>query len=170
VKIVKVRMGHASGFIFPDDGRTGHLVEPKVTWKDVLRRAGLKNLHLHDPALIPQQVRQTFPEPFKQVDVAPTGEEDLASIRKNPPDVVLLDLRLPGGSCLEIFEKIRGQDARIPVIFVTVIKAADAGPGRIGQRAETDPMPAILSRDSLCHMAEPDIDTRLSVAGAGAIR
>jgi integrase len=48
MKIIKARMGHAGGYIFPSDGRTGHLVEPKATWKDVLARAGLKDLRLHD--------------------------------------------------------------------------------------------------------------------------
>jgi integrase len=49
MKIIKARMEHASGFIFPSaSSATGHLVEPKATWKDVLTRAGLKDLRLHD--------------------------------------------------------------------------------------------------------------------------
>jgi len=48
VKILKPRLGHPSGFIFPSDGKTGHLIEVKATWKDVRQRAGLPDLHLHD--------------------------------------------------------------------------------------------------------------------------
>src|SRR5215468_4280683 len=78
-----------------------------------------------DPALIPAQVRQSFSEPGYQVSVAATGAAGLALVRSRSPDVVLLDLRLPDGSGLEIYEKIRALDARIPVIFITMAKTAD---------------------------------------------
>ncbi len=35
-------------YAFPGHGRTGHLVEPKAAWKNILQRAGIKNLTLHD--------------------------------------------------------------------------------------------------------------------------
>ena len=79
-----------------------------------------------DPALIAAQVREAFPAPQCRVDVAQTGAEGLARVRDEPPDVVLLDLRLPDQSGLEVYQEIRGVDARIPVIFVTLAKAADA--------------------------------------------
>src|SRR6516225_8574701 len=43
-----------------------------------------------------------------------------------PPDVILLDLRLPDQSGLEVYKHIRQIDARIPVVFVTLTKGADA--------------------------------------------
>src|SRR5262249_34881240 len=79
-----------------------------------------------DPALIPEQVRQAFPAPRYQVDVAGTGAEGLECVRAVPPDVILLDLRLPDQSGLEIYQQLRQIDARMPVIFVTMAKAADA--------------------------------------------
>src|SRR5215470_10922954 len=49
-----------------------------------------------------------------------------------PPDpratmahMILLDLRLPDRSGLEVYREIRASDARIPVIFVTMAKTAD---------------------------------------------
>jgi integrase len=48
LEIINRRKGHASGFILPGYGVTGHLVEAKATWKDVLTRAGLKDLRIHD--------------------------------------------------------------------------------------------------------------------------
>src|SRR5205085_1188306 len=79
-----------------------------------------------DPAVIPEQVRQAFPAPRYRVEVAGTGAEGLGYIRADPPDAILLDLRLPDQSGLEVYRQIREIDARIPVIFVTLAKAADA--------------------------------------------
>jgi two-component system, NtrC family, response regulator AtoC len=79
-----------------------------------------------DPALIPEQVRQAFPASRFRVEVARTGAEGLERVRDDSPDVILLDLRLPDQSGLEVHQQIRHIDARIPVIFVTLAKAADA--------------------------------------------
>jgi DNA-binding NtrC family response regulator len=79
-----------------------------------------------DPALIPDQVRHVFPAPDHRVDVAATGVEGLERIRAKAPDAILLDLGLPDQSGLEVYQQIRGLDARIPVIFVTLAKGADA--------------------------------------------
>ena len=78
-----------------------------------------------DPGLIPEQVRQAFPAPSHHVDVAPTGRAGLEHVRTRPPDVILLDLRLPDQSGLDVYHNIRELDARIPVIFVTMTKTAD---------------------------------------------
>src|SRR5438270_8587595 len=78
-----------------------------------------------DPALIPEQVRQAFPASRYRVEVACTGAEGLERVGAGPPDVILLDLRLPDQSGLEVYQQIRQIDARIPVIFVTLAKTAD---------------------------------------------
>src|ERR1700676_4979741 len=80
-----------------------------------------------NPALIPGQVRQAFPPPAHRVEVAGTGAEGLERIGAGPPDVILLDLGLPDQSGLEVYQHMRRIDARIPVIFVTMAKTADAG-------------------------------------------
>src|SRR5262245_56279642 len=77
-----------------------------------------------DPVLIPEQVRLAFPTPHR-VEVAGSGSEGLARIGRAAPDVILLDLRLPDQSGLEVYQQIRRIDARIPVIFVTMAKGAD---------------------------------------------
>jgi DNA-binding NtrC family response regulator len=79
-----------------------------------------------DPALIPKLVRQVFPGPAHRVEVAGTGAEGLERVRALPPDVILLDLHLPDQSGLDVYQQIRRIDARIPVIFVTITKTADA--------------------------------------------
>ncbi len=78
-----------------------------------------------DLVLIPEQVRQAFPIPRYRVEVAGTGAEGLEHVGARPPDVILLDLRLPDQSGLEVYQQIRTIDARIPVIFITMAKTAD---------------------------------------------
>jgi DNA-binding NtrC family response regulator len=78
-----------------------------------------------DPALVEEQVRHTFRTPDYTVSVARDGAAGVAAVRSSAPDVVLLDLRLPDCSGLEVYEEIRTFDARIPVIFATVAKTAD---------------------------------------------
>ncbi len=79
-----------------------------------------------DPVLIPEQVRQAFPAPRFNVDVAATGAAGLSRVSAAPVDVILLDLRLPDQSGLDVYQQIRSIDARIPVIFITTAKGADA--------------------------------------------
>jgi DNA-binding NtrC family response regulator len=78
-----------------------------------------------DPDLIADQISQTFSEPRYRFEVAATGGDGIARVQAEPPDVILLDLRLPDQSGLEVYRQIREMDARIPVIFVTLAKAAD---------------------------------------------
>ncbi len=60
---------------------------------------------------------------------APPGKSDIANLKSEIPlvpfDVILLDVRLPDLSGLEIYQRIRGLDARVPVIFITATAAAD---------------------------------------------
>src|SRR5438477_9933638 len=79
-----------------------------------------------DPAMVPEQVRHAFPAPEHRVEVAGTGAEGLQRIGAQPPDVILLDLRLPDQSGLDVYQQIRHIDARIPVVFGTGAKGADA--------------------------------------------
>ena len=79
-----------------------------------------------DPAFIPEQVRSAFPPPTHRISVARDGAAGLEVVRADTPEVILLDLRLPDRSGLEIYDEIRAIDARIPVVFVTVAKHAGA--------------------------------------------
>ena len=47
------------------------------------------------------------------------GETALEMIKSDPPNIVLLDLMLPGMSGLEILKKINSLELNIPVILLT---------------------------------------------------
>ena len=49
LEILQERKSHSSSdFVLEGKGKTGHLVEAKAGWKRILKRAGIKNLRLHD--------------------------------------------------------------------------------------------------------------------------
>src|SRR3954462_7251908 len=79
-----------------------------------------------DSDLLPDQMRQVFPAPAHRVEMAPTGREGLERARDGRPDVILLDLRLPDQSGLDVLKQLRQIDARIPVVLVTVARSADS--------------------------------------------
>lgn len=54
-----------------------------------------------------------------RVEEAASGEEALACIRARRPDLVLLDVRLPGKSGIDVLAEVRRIDAELPVLLVT---------------------------------------------------
>ena len=67
-----------------------------------------------------------FPAPEHRVEIAHTGADGLKRVAATCPDVILLDLRLPDQSGLDVLTQLRRIDARIPVVFVTVVRSADS--------------------------------------------
>jgi two-component system KDP operon response regulator KdpE len=57
---------------------------------------------------------------------AETGEAALAEIRRRPPDLVVLDLGLPGISGLDVIRQLREAGSAVPIIVLTV-RADEAG-------------------------------------------
>jgi len=69
------------------------------------------------------QLRKSFhkllTEEGYQVESAASGEAGLKLIRQSIPDVVIIDIRLPGMNGLETFQAIHGLDPKLPVIIMT---------------------------------------------------
>jgi nitrogen regulation protein NR(I) len=63
--------------------------------------------------------RRVFGEDGVEVLTAETVAEGVRKFRAHDPDVVVLDLQLPDGSGLEVFEAIRAEAPKRPVIFIT---------------------------------------------------
>src|SRR6266508_6551012 len=53
------------------------------------------------------------------VDITGTGEAGLALAREHPPDLVVLDIMMPGINGLEVLRRLRAGDTRLPVIMLT---------------------------------------------------
>jgi DNA-binding NtrC family response regulator len=88
-----------------------------------------------DPALILDQIEHVFVPRRVQVTVAGSGIEGLRSFKSLRPDVVLLDLRLPDMSGLDVFREIHKFEARTPVVFITATTAADTAIEAVRQGA-----------------------------------
>jgi nitrogen regulation protein NR(I) len=52
-------------------------------------------------------------------DSAASGEDGIQKVKKRTPDLVILDMRLPGMNGLETFQLIHGLDPKLPVIIMT---------------------------------------------------
>ncbi|MFA5393187.1 MAG: response regulator [Candidatus Ratteibacteria bacterium] len=51
--------------------------------------------------------------------VANNGEEGIQTIKKNPPDLTILDLKMPGMDGIEVLQKIKAIDPKAKVIILT---------------------------------------------------
>src|SRR5947209_15760975 len=60
-----------------------------------------------DPDLLRDRVSHAFPAPAHRVEIAQTGAEGLERVAAACPDVILLDLRLPDQSGLDILRQLR---------------------------------------------------------------
>src|SRR3954452_10554522 len=76
-----------------------------------------------------RSVRHLIAKAFEDTDVqvvpAATADEGLHLLGEAQSDVVLLDILLPESSGLELFERIRTVDPKLPVIFITSLSSSD---------------------------------------------
>ena len=90
-------------------------------------------LVVDDQAQIRRFMRTTLARAGYEVGDAKTGEEALEKVRKFRPDLVLLDVNMPGIGGLAVCREIRS-DANVAIIMLTVrnsegdkVAALDAG-------------------------------------------
>lgn len=76
-------------------------------------------LVVDDDALIRRSLAVSIEQAGYQVRTAPSGENALEILRMKPPDLVLLDIGLPGMDGLEALRAFRNCVEGIPVIFLT---------------------------------------------------
>ena len=77
-----------------------------------------------DPLIVTLVADEFAPPPF-EVQSAATAAEGLEKFQQCRPDVVLLDVRLPDRSGLEVFPDLYAIDATVPVIFITALGDSD---------------------------------------------
>jgi CheY-like chemotaxis protein len=54
-----------------------------------------------------------------EVTLANSGQQALEEVDENPPDLIVLDIQMPGMDGIETLEKLIGKDKGIPIILNT---------------------------------------------------
>jgi two-component system OmpR family response regulator len=62
-----------------------------------------------------------------QAQIATDGETALKMIEENPPQVVVLDVMMPGIGGIEILQRMKAQNLKIPVILLTGYGSTEQG-------------------------------------------
>ncbi len=76
-------------------------------------------LVVEDEAYVRESIEKVLRSRGFDVDSAPGVEAAVAALARAPVDVVLTDLRMPGGGGLEMVRRALALDARLPVIVLT---------------------------------------------------
>ncbi|MBU2621197.1 MAG: response regulator, partial [Proteobacteria bacterium] len=75
------------------------------------------------------QLRNSFKKLLSEedykVDSAASGEAGLNIVKKEVPDLVILDMRLPGMNGLETFRAIHKIEPKLPVIIMTAFGSTE---------------------------------------------
>jgi DNA-binding NarL/FixJ family response regulator len=81
----------------------------------------LKILIVEDSAPFRQMLRENLHDRFRSMTVEEASDraEAIQKIDSFSPDLIFMDIRLPGGSGLELTKKIKGQCPQIKIIILT---------------------------------------------------
>ena len=79
----------------------------------------LKTIVVDDEPSILHAFRRVFSDTDITVLAAENASYGSQLAREQEPDVVILDVNLPDMSGLDLFDRIRAIDSKIPVIFIT---------------------------------------------------
>jgi nitrogen regulation protein NR(I) len=82
-------------------------------------------LVVDDDPLLRVMLGDCFSGPGYSVRAVSTAAEGLAAFKALRADVVLIDVRLPDMSGLELFQKLHALDGTVPMIFITASDASD---------------------------------------------
>lgn len=74
-------------------------------------------LLVDDEEAIQLLYREEFEDEGYAVESARNGEEALANFRSHPPDLVILDINMPGMNGIEVLRQMKEMHAELPVIL-----------------------------------------------------
>ncbi len=94
-----------------------------------------------------------------RVSLAENGEKGLAKLRQDPPDLLLLDLQMPGISGLEVLAQLHRLDPAIICVMVTGHATLQSAVDAMKQGAY-DFLPKPFSPDELKHVVNRGLERR----------
>lgn len=86
----------------------------------------MRILVIEDDPTVGTFVKRGLEEQGWQVDLVTSGDEGQKQAEAGPFDVIVLDMRLPGKSGMEVLRNLRGRGFEKPVLVLTAQDAVDA--------------------------------------------
>jgi DNA-binding NtrC family response regulator len=83
-------------------------------------------LVIDDESALGENIQRMLREPGMTVSVFVDPAKGLAECLTNPPDLVLLDVRMPGMSGEEIFTRLHQAHPRLPIVFLTAFGSVES--------------------------------------------
>src|SRR3954451_9666328 len=87
-------------------------------------------LVIDDEAAIRDSLRMTLEYEGYEFMGAATGQEGLAVAERDAPDLVLLDIKMPGMDGIEVLDRLRAMNETLPIVVIsghaTIQTAVDA--------------------------------------------
>lgn len=97
-------------------------------------------LTVDDESDIRESVKDVLEDEGYEVEMAVNGQDCLDKLKKIKPDLILLDILMPGLVTKKIIEGIRKKYPKMPVIFLTVVRLSEATKQKIVQDGMADYM------------------------------
>ena len=95
------------------------VVTLKISCSTCHDKGTMKLLLIEDDERVAQVLAEAFRADGHETTVRHTGEDGLAYLRRDRPDAVVLDLRLPELNGVAVLRQIRSTDPELPVIIMT---------------------------------------------------
>src|SRR4029450_8439346 len=94
-------------------------------------------LVIDDEAAIRDSLKMILEYEDYQFVGAASGQEGLAVVQRERPDVVLLDIKMPGMDGIEVLKQLHAADESLPIVMIsghgTTATAVGGGRGRAGR-------------------------------------
>jgi len=106
--------------------REGGSLAESLFWADVTEPGTMRGhvLVVDDDPIIRNLVSEVLAEEDYDVETASDGREALAAVDRNPPAVMLLDMRMPVLDGWTVAQRLRERHDRIPTVVMTGIEDA----------------------------------------------
>ena len=83
-------------------------------------------LVIDDEAALGENIQRMLHQPGTLVGVLTDSAKGLAEALANPPDLVLLDVRMPGMSGIEVFQRLHEAHPELPIVFLTAFGSVES--------------------------------------------
>jgi two-component system nitrogen regulation response regulator GlnG len=105
-------------------------------------------------------LRKALEKEGYEVDVASTGEAALARAAERPYDLLLLDIRMPGVSGLDVLSEVRGRPAPVPEVIILTAQNTMKNAVEAMKRGAYDYLTKPVDLDELKVLVRKALDAR----------